>query len=534
MQELGSPIGNSSLPPLTLLPSAEENQSGNFWEGRGEPRRSTTFAGTHPTQHTPFAMNHTIPPKKQTPTYREIIQQIVNEADGPISRGALVEHILATRMPTAKNPRAAALHHIREEKGRSLVFLDAETVLPIRLAFHGSRFRIPVTAPMAKKGEIPLDPFLSFYFRDPPETVALLDRNGRSIPATIEERTETRQDPLFGEYRTPEQFAQVKDWMKSRKVRKRDHLLITIHDWERATFRIEVEPAKKRQHQLLKQRNQLLADIFYDLLEHERDERLWIRAGVPTAYALLPDKDGYPPDHWETVIQNDPRMLLTITAIQYSDAAPTYFERLWMELAEETTTAPPPRISKEQGKQVYRFKATLTHHKRTWRMIEILGKQTLADFNSILMQAFNRDWDHMGGFWKLVQRGGPKSKRFREVEIGTVNPLGEGDNADMPIAGIGLTVGDQIKYVYDFGDWIEHGLTLESIDDPQPGVQYPRVAAKNKPRYWYCQSCKKAGKRTVATWVCWTCTDETGKTVRVCDDCLDAHHETHYANEILY
>ena len=30
--------------------------------------------------------------------------------------------------------------------------------------------------------------------------------------------------------------------------------------------------------------------------------------------------------------------------------------------------------------------------------------------------------DHMGGFWKLIPRGKSK-KKFREVEIGDINPL---------------------------------------------------------------------------------------------------------------
>ena len=45
---------------------------------------------------------------------------------------------------------------------------------------------------------------------------------------------------------------------------------------------------------------------------------------------------------------------------------------------------------------------------------------------------FEHDWDHMSGFWKLVRRG--QSRRFREVDLGSFNPFGEGEAADLTIA----------------------------------------------------------------------------------------------------
>ena len=29
-----------------------------------------------------------------------------------------------------------------------------------------------------------------------------------------------------------------------------------------------------------------------------------------------------------------------------------------------------------------------------------------------------------------------------------------------------MNPGDQLKYVYDFGDWVEHTIVLEAIDEP--------------------------------------------------------------------
>ncbi|MCK4818955.1 hypothetical protein KA005_24490 [bacterium] len=48
--------------------------------------------------------------------------------------------------------------------------------------------------------------------------------------------------------------------------------------------------------------------------------------------------------------------------------------------------------------------------------------------------------------------------------MGNIDPLGEGNGADIRIAGLGLQVGDRLKYVYDFGDWIEHEIIVEKIE----------------------------------------------------------------------
>ena len=61
----------------------------------------------------------------------------------------------------------------------------------------------------------------------------------------------------------------------------------------------------------------------------------------------------------------------------------------------------------------------------------------------------------------------------------SVDPFGEGE--DQYIAELELQPGDELKYVYDFGDWIEHRLILEEILEPQAKAIYPRIVAQNKP-----------------------------------------------------
>ena len=168
-------------------------------------------------------------------------------------------------------------------------------------------------------------------------------------------------------------------------------------------------------------------------------------------------------------------------------------------------------------------------------MIEVQGKQTLADLDRALRSAFDHDTsDHLSGFWKLVQRGGSQRKRYREVDVGTVNPIEGGEGADTPIAGLGLQAGDRLKYVYDFGDWVEHILTLKEIDNPEKGEKYPREVSRNQPRYMNCSLCQKEEKDTIAQWICLTCSNKEQTDIVLCADCADQHDEDHYLDEILY
>ncbi len=46
---------------------------------------------------------------------------------------------------------------------------------------------------------------------------------------------------------------------------------------------------------------------------------------------------------------------------------------------------------------------------------------------------------------------------------------------ELRLAGLGLKVGAELEYLYDFGDSLRHTLVLQSIGDAEQGVKYPRV-----------------------------------------------------------
>jgi hypothetical protein len=118
--------------------------------------------------------------------------------------------------------------------------------------------------------------------------------------------------------------------------------------------------------------------------------------------------------------------------------------------------------------------------------------------------------------------------------LGEIYPGGAGSGAEKRIDSLGLSEGDKLQYVYDFGDDIQHIITLEKIMEVEETVKYPRAVSRNKPKYSYCEVCEKLGKRTIATWICVECSNEAQQEVLVCEDCLMKEHEDHYAEEVLY
>ncbi len=300
---------------------------------------------------------------------------------------------------------------------------------------------------------------------------------------------------------------------------------------------MEHEPHKQINTKLLESRNRRLADIFYELLENSSYERILLSEALPTAYARLPEKYGYPPYHWVMLLANNERMETNGWDIMYRDGEKSMLDDLFEEGSGNKRKPQKKSASKERKEQIFRFKAELKHRPKIWRAIEIQGKDTLEDFNRILVDVFDHDFDHLGGFWKLVPRAGTKRgvTRYREVDLGSVDPFGGGDGTDVTIAELDLAVGSRMKYVFDFGDWIEHVLTLDAIEPPQPNAKYPREAKRNTPRYTNCVECLKKGKETPAIHVCLTCTKNPDEERLLCEDCVEKHEDKeHYVEKILY
>jgi len=478
-----------------------------------------------------------MPKLSSGPTYETILNDLAASITGPIPLEDVIQQVLARKPSAAKDPKQTVRERLRWVVPRPFVFLDPKTLLPTRLAMQGARFRLPLGRHGATQGQIAMKWF-AFYLplHFDLQKVQFVDGKGRTIAVplrTITQKVDTiLVRLLLGPYEQTTLLADLSAWLRPQNVTRHDDLLVTVSDWQSGLLQLEIEPHKKRNPALIQARDRLLADLLYAILEDASDERVWVHEALPTAYARLPEKAGCPPHHWQIVLEQDNRFRFDDYEIKYADGKLSPIEYL----LQEQTGQPLPRrlqpVTKEQRKLVYRFKAAFKHNPRIWRRVEILGTQTLADLNSILVDVFNHESEHLAGFWKLVPRQGAKT-RYRQVNLGRVDPFGKGDGARVQIAAIGLKEGECLKYVYDFGDWIEHTLTLEAIHPAEEGVKYPRETARNKPRYRYCVKCEGNGKKTIARWRCISCSEKQGQDLCYCSGCLKEHGD-HYVMKIIY
>lgn len=130
-----------------------------------------------------------------------------------------------------------------------------------------------------------------------------------------------------------------------------------------------------------------------------------------------------------------------------------------------------------EKEKLFVFKVALKYEKETHR-IEIRGDQTLGDFDHYIRKAFKHDTDdHLSEFYL--------GEVWQSDGFGTIEPWGDGGaGAKKQISELSLSEGDIIEHVYDFGDDIQHIITLEKVVEPDSKAKYPRIIPnpKEKPK----------------------------------------------------
>jgi len=466
------------------------------------------------------------------PTLKQIVEQVLFDLEGPITVTDLADRVYAiypTRSKTAMSSLRNCLHY--DEQGVNLVYLDKFTILPTRIAMQGVRFRVPIDRHAEKEHEIPVLFFNYFIDRDgKPKIIRFVDNTGNPIIFKIKSvKNIWEPDSLWRR-----DFVDVFDfseWLKAKNHQRGDSLLLTVQNWENREFLMEYEPKKKRHTEEIQRFNTEFSDILFNMLEESRDGNIFLHQVIPDVFVRLSNPQGYPGDNWREIVERDKRVKNDGTTLSYPEEV-SPFERMMLTDAEQLPWVG-DNYSKKQSNDVYQFKVSLGFNSPIWRVIEIKAGQTFAELDVAIRDAFGHDrYDHMGGFWKLIPRG-KSQKKFREIEIGDINPFEEGTAADLHIGGMDLKPGDLMKYVYDFGDWVEHEVRLEGISMVESEKSYPVLVGRNKPKYQYCVVCKSRQKETIATLVCLQCSNEK-KLVVVCEDCANEKHEEHYLEEIVY
>jgi len=388
------------------------------------------------------------PETGKVPNYAEILRGILSSVGGSVSTEELAAQILQKRPSSAKNPHEAALIKIREEAGRQLVYLDKNHILPLRLAYQGARYRIRLTRENIDHAALSIEKCFQHYLPSwiKLDNIRLIDSQGNPIHVQHLKPPHTVTFSLENLIEYKEPVIVLREWFRSQNLYFKDHILVTVEDWERAIFRLECERFSEQHSDLLIERNRYFADALYTLLELEKNEEIYIRVALPTIYARMPDKDGYPPDHWMAIVDNDPRMISDGWWIHYIDSRFFMLDRMLAEATGQSLVAPGQTYSKEEGERVYCFHAQLAYKPSIWREVKIQGKQTLEDLDHVLRIAFQHDtFDHLSEFWKKVVRTGGPRKRYREVDLGTVNYFEHDEGSDIAIAALKLQVGDQLK-----------------------------------------------------------------------------------------
>jgi Plasmid pRiA4b ORF-3-like protein. len=118
----------------------------------------------------------------------------------------------------------------------------------------------------------------------------------------------------------------------------------------------------------------------------------------------------------------------------------------------------------------YTFKVSFD--KRTWRRIVLSGKHTLEDMHMIIQEAFEFDNDHLYSFFMDGKAWSPNSFKCTLDEQGpyvTEAIIGELD----------LEAGDEILYLFDYGDEWKFRVLLEHKDEEGLRVLKPLITERH-------------------------------------------------------
>jgi shikimate kinase len=125
-----------------------------------------------------------------------------------------------------------------------------------------------------------------------------------------------------------------------------------------------------------------------------------------------------------------------------------------------------PRDTAKEVDGVYLFRVALS--KGVWRKIELSSNHTLLDLHSAIQDAFQFDSDHLYSFfmdgipWSDEKFSSPYEDEGPHVD-------------EVRIGELGLTTGQTILYLFDYGDEWHFHVTIEEIQQGKPLPKKPRM-----------------------------------------------------------
>jgi hypothetical protein len=125
--------------------------------------------------------------------------------------------------------------------------------------------------------------------------------------------------------------------------------------------------------------------------------------------------------------------------------------------------------------KAYVFKVKHFYNKRSWKMIELSGTQTLNDLHNEIFNFFDLEWGHLYAFF-LSNKAWDEDSEYTSDEY-----EGHGKRASKTkIHSLGLSLKQKFLYLYDFGDEIKFEVELVQVNDLDSNADYPRLIKESK------------------------------------------------------
>lgn len=120
--------------------------------------------------------------------------------------------------------------------------------------------------------------------------------------------------------------------------------------------------------------------------------------------------------------------------------------------------------------RLYRIRLRLQWRRRVWRVVELLGEQTLEDLHLAIQRAFGWDNDHLYAFYLTGRQ-----EHLTEVAAPMPEDAEPPTADDVSLAALDLRPGQRFLYVFDFGDNLRHDIeVLDVVPAPAHG-DFPRL-----------------------------------------------------------
>jgi hypothetical protein len=122
-----------------------------------------------------------------------------------------------------------------------------------------------------------------------------------------------------------------------------------------------------------------------------------------------------------------------------------------------------PASDDAAASRIYRLRIDLKGAKPPiWRRVEVPGDLTLAGLHEVIQTVFEWEGSHLHVFETPLGE-------FGDGDVA----LGHRHDGEVTVDQV-LQGNARIGYVYDYGDYWEHVIRVESVKEPEPGTVYPR------------------------------------------------------------